>query len=87
MEEKRFEFLNGYRIEDLLRVATLMEKCDVKPEDLKRLSDNICVLYGAIMRGIRKEIKVAADHIIMECRYPGMAEVLRMIEEDKHGKG
>jgi hypothetical protein len=29
------DILCGYRIEDLARVATLMEKCDIKPEDIK----------------------------------------------------
>lgn len=78
--------LYGYRIEDLARVATLMEKCDVKPEEIKRLSDNIIVLYGTVMRGIKKEVKVAADRVLIECRYPGYADVVRMIEEEKNEK-
>lgn len=77
------EILCGYQLEDLARVATLIKKCDVKPEEIKRLSDNIAVLYGTVMKGIKKEIKVAADNVLIECRYPGYADVLRMIEEDK----
>ena len=79
------EMLNGYRVEDLARVATLMQECGVEPKEIKRLSDNIIVLYGAIMRGIKKDVKVAADRIIIECRYPGVAEAMRMIAEDNHG--
>lgn len=83
IENKASEMLCGYQLEDLARVATLIKKCDVKPEEIKRLSDNIVVLYGAIMKGIKKEVKVAADNVIFECRYPGYAEVLRAIEEEK----
>ena len=78
-----YEYLYGYRIEDLARVATLMRKCNVKPEDIKRLSDNVVSLYGAIMKGIKHEIKASADNVLIECRYPGFAEVMRIIEEEK----
>ena len=84
-EETRREFLYGYRIEDLARVATLMERCEVAPEDIKRLSNNVAQLYGVIMRGIKQDFKVARDSVIMECRYPGISEVLRSMECD-HGK-
>ena len=80
------DMMCGYRVEDLARVATLIKKCDVKPEEIKRLSDNIVVLYGAIMKGIKKEVKVAADNVIIECRYPGYADVLRSIEDEKEGR-
>ena len=80
------EILCGYQIEDLARVATLIKKCDVRPEDIKRLSDNIIVLYVAIMKGIKKEVKVAADNVVFECRYPGYADVLRAIEDEKEGR-
>ena len=82
--KREYEHLYGYRIEDLARVATLMQKCDVKPEHVKRLSDNIIALYGAIMKGIKQEIKASADNVLIECRYPGFAEVMRIIEEDEH---
>lgn len=77
------DMMYGYQLEDLARVATLIKKCDVKPEEIKRLSDNIVVLYGAIMKGIKKEVKVAADNVIFECRYPGYTDILRTIEEEK----
>ena len=86
LENKVSEMLCGYQLEDLARVATLIKKCDVKPEEIKRLSDNIVVLYGAIMKGIKKEVKVAADNVIIECRYPGYADVLRSIEDEKEGR-
>lgn len=86
LENKVSEMLCGYQHEDLARVATLIKKCDVKPEEIKRLSDNIVVLYGAIMKGIKKEVKVAADNVIIECRYPGYADVLRSIEDEKEGR-
>lgn len=85
-EETRRELLYGYRIEDLARVATLMERCDVVPEDIKRLSNSIAQLYGVIMRGIKQDFKIARDSVIMECRYPGISEVLRSMENN-HGKG
>lgn len=85
-EKKQSELLYGYRIEDLARVATLMERCDVVPEDVKRLSNNIAQLYGVIMRGIKQDFKIARDSVIMECRYPGISEVLRSMENN-HGKG
>lgn len=74
-------FIHGYRAEDLARVATLMERCDVKPEEIKELSQNIAKTYGVIMRGIKKDIKVSSDAVIMELRYPGIRDFLRMIEE------
>ena len=86
LESKVSEMLCGYQLEDLARVATLIKKCDVKPEEIKRLSDNIVVLYGAIMKGIKKEVKVAADNVIIECRYPGYADILRSIEDEKEGR-
>lgn len=86
LENKVSEMLYGYQLEDLARVATLIKKCDVKPEEIKRLSDNIVVLYGAIMKGVKKEVKVAADNVIFECRYPGYADVLRAIEDEKEGR-
>lgn len=55
LENKVSEMLCGYQLEDLARVATLIKKCDVKPEEIKRLSDNIVVLYGAIMKGMKKK--------------------------------
>lgn len=86
LENKVSEMLCGYQLEDLARVATLINKCDVKPEEIKRLSNNIVVLYGAIMKGIKKEVKVAADNVIIECRYPGYVDVLRSIEDEKEGR-
>jgi len=86
LENKVSEMLCGYQLEDLARVATLIKKCDVKPEEIKRLSDNIVVLYGAIMKGIKKEVKVAADNVIIECRYPGYVDVLRSIEDEIEGR-
>ena len=86
LESKVSEMLCGYQLEDLARVATLIKKCDVKPEEIKRLSDNIVVLYGAIMKGIKKEVKVVADNVIIECRYPGYADILRSIEDEKEGR-
>lgn len=80
------ETLYGYRIEDLARVATLMEQCDIDPKQLNRLSRNIVALYGAIMKGVKKEVHASADRVMFSLRYPGFPEVLRMIEEDEHGK-
>lgn len=82
----RHDLLYGYRIEDLARVAILIEKCDVKPEDIRRLSDNLIMLYGVVMRGIKNEIKASSERVLIECRYPGYADVLRMIEEEKNEK-
>ncbi len=81
------DMMYGYRVEDLARVATLMDKCGVKPEEIKRLSDNLIRLYGAIMRGIKYEMKAASDRIIMECRYPGYLDVVRMIEGEEQPGG
>lgn len=75
----------GYELEDLARVATLMQQCDVAPEDIKRLSNNVAQLYGVVMRGIKQDFKIARDSILMQCRYPGIGEVLREME-GKHGK-
>lgn len=38
------------------------------------------------MKGIKKEVKVAADNVIIECRYPGYVDVLRSIEDEKEGR-
>lgn len=54
------EKLHGYRIEDLARVATLMEKCGVEPLEIKRLSDNIVRLYGAIMGNYSGRERISA---------------------------
>lgn len=81
------DMLYGYRVEDLARVATLMDKCGVKPEEIKRLSDNLIRLYGVIMRGVKYDVKAAADRIIMECRYPGYIDVVRMIEGEEQPGG
>lgn len=80
------ETLYGYRIEDLARVATLMEQCDIDPKQLNHLSRNIVALYGAIMKGVKKEVHASADRVMFSLRYPGFPEALRMIEEDEHGK-
>lgn len=80
------ETLYGYRIEDLARVATLMEQCDIDPKQLNHLSRNIVALYGAIMKGVKKEVHASADRVILSLRYPGFPEVLQQIEEDAHGK-
>lgn len=83
--KQEYETLNGYRIEDLARVATLMEKCDVTPEQLNRLSRNIVALYGAIMKGVKKEVTASTDRVMFSLRYPGFPEVLQMIEENENG--
>ena len=76
-------FIHGYRAEDLARVATLMERCNVKPEEIRQLSNNVIGVYGVIMRGIKQDFKIASDAVIMECRYPGIRDFCRMLEEEK----
>lgn len=77
------EILYGYQAEDLARVAVLMERCDVSPREIKQISNNITSVYGVIMRGIKKDFKIASDAVIMECRCPGIRDFCRMVEEEK----
>lgn len=77
------ENLYGYPVEDLARVAVLMERCNVKPKEIRQLSNNIIGVYGVIMRGIKQDFKIASDAVIMECRYPGIRDFCRMVEEEK----
>lgn len=77
------EILYGYQAEDLARVAILMERCNVKPKEIKQLSKDIVTVYGVILRGIKMDFKIASDAVIMECRYPGIRDFTRMVEEGK----
>lgn len=77
-----YNVLYGYDLEELARVAALMETCGVLPQDIKKLSNNIIALYGVIMKGIKDDFKITKDSIIMQCRYPSVQDVLRGLEEE-----
>ena len=49
------ETINGYRIEDLARVAALIEEFGVRPEEIKRLSDNWISLFAVVMNMINED--------------------------------